>query len=327
VPEWRADLSRTSVLLTGVDGGFNPNEAILRVAELARQRLARRTLDELEDNTARPLLPEEMRKLLRGKFDNPMLGIYAAHLMLLECSLDLALFRDVVGNLRSMLPEHPDVEALALRGQFTSGPGVFKNSPMLSRSWFLITEASVDHPDIVSDWLAQRSVGNVLTQGAWHVLRAEQLAAANALDFQRPSIHQVQRAIDASHASAEESLAVGASEEGGASETITPSEPYLMQTMSQPDTPAENLHLTEIESAVAEALGIANKIRWSEMQRTQNTPQATTENIEEDMDPARLRSVATRFGIPAPQVKGVLSGLERKLNSNPLVPNLSVRYK
>lgn len=326
-PEWRADLARTSVLLAGVEGGFDPNEAILRAAELARQRLARRTLDEPGDNTVRPLLPEDMRNLLRGKFDNPMLGIYAAHLMLLERSLDLALFRDVVGNLRSMLLEHPDVEALALYGQFTSAPGVFKNPPMLSRSWFLITEASVDHPDLVSDWLAQRSVGNVLTQGAWHVLRAEQLSDTDAVDVPMPSTYQLRQAMDTSRASPEDSLAVGVGEEEGAAETITPSEPYPMQAISQPGMPARNLHLTEIESAVAEALGIAKRIRWSEMQGTQTAQQGTTENIEEDMDPARLRGVATRFGIPAPQLKGVLSGLERKLNSNSSVPNLSVKYK
>jgi hypothetical protein len=219
------------------------------------------------------------------------------------------------------------VEALSLRGQFISAPGAFKNPPMLSRSWFLITEASVDQPDLVSDWLAQRSVGTVLTQGPWHVLRAEQLSAADAVDVQRPSIQQVQPTRDTSHGSAQESLAVSAHESGGAAETITPSEPYLMETMSQPGTPAENLDLTEIESAVAEAIGIGKKIRWSETQRIQTAPQATTENIEEDMDPARLRSVVTRFGIPAPQMKGVLGELERKLNSNPLVPNLSVRYK
>lgn len=325
-PEWLANLARTSVLLTGIDGGFNPNESVLRVAELARQRLARRTLAEPADNIVRPLLPEEMRRLLRGKFDNPMLGVYAAHLMLLEPSLDLALFRDVVGNLRSMLPGHPDVEALALRGQFTSIPGVFENPPMLSRSWFLITEASVDRPDLVSDWLAQRSIGNVLTQGAWHVLRADQLSATDALDFQMSSIPKVQQGIDTSHNSANQSLPVRTNEDRGGAGT-TPSEPYPMETVLQAGAAPEDLVLTPIESAVAESLGIAKKIRWSEMQRIQTASQASTLNIEEDIDPARLRSVATHFGIPAPQVKGVLSGLERKLNSNPLVPNLSVKYK
>jgi hypothetical protein len=326
-PEWRADLARTSVLLTGIAGGFNPNEAIVRVAEIARQRLARRTLDEPGDSAARPLLPEEMRKLLREKFANPMLGIYAAHLMLLEQSIDLALFRDVIGNLRTMLPGHPDVEALALRGQFGFASGVFNNPPMLSRSWFLITEASVDHPDLVTDWLAQRSVGTVLTLGAWHALRADQFSTTPPAYPQSPSAQEVQEAIDRSDASAEKSAPIRASEQGSTAENITPREQSLMETMSQPGTPGENLHLTEIESAVAEALGIAKKIRWSEMQRTQSATQPTTENIEEDMDAARLRGMATRFGIPAPQFKGVLSGLEKKLNSNSQVPNLSVKYK
>jgi hypothetical protein len=316
-PEWRADFTRTSVLLTRVTGGFDPNEAILRVAELARQRLARRTLDQSGDNPDRPLLPEEMRKLLRQKFENPMLGIYAAHLMLLEPSLDTPLFRDVIGNLRMMLPQHPDVEALALPAELIPPPSVFDRPPMLARSWFLITNASVDRPDLVSEWLAQRSVGNVVTQGAWHALRAEQ-----------PSVSDVQQAMASSNASSDESFVV-AGDYGRAGATA--SEPSAVPETAQPTIRAEKLNLTQLESAVVEALGIGRKIRRSEIQRTRTTesasPQAQTENIEEEMDSSRIRGVATRFGIPAPQVRTILNELQQKLNRDPMVPNLSVTYK
>lgn len=326
--DWRADLGRTSVLLTGIEGGFNANEATLRVAELARQRLARRTLDEIGDDPSRPLLPDEMRKLLREKFYNPMLGIYAAHLMLLERSFDVALFRDVVGNLRSMLPEHPDVEALALRANLLPIPGVFDHPPMLARSWFLITDCSVDRPELVSEWLAQRSVGNVMTQGAWHVLRG--LSASDTSDLEAPSALRYQQAMAPAQDASEEVAASG-SEEGITSGSVGSTESSMSETVSQAGMPSDDLQLTELESAVAEALGLGKTIRWSEMQRIQKTessvPQGTTENIEEDLDSSRVRSLATRFGIPGPQVKGVLSGLEKKLNSNPRLPNLSVRYK
>ena len=45
----------------------------------------------------RRLVPDELRALLRGKCDNPMLGIYGGHLLLMETSVDVALLHEVVG--------------------------------------------------------------------------------------------------------------------------------------------------------------------------------------------------------------------------------------
>lgn len=276
-PQWRADLSRTSVILTGVGGGFVPNEPMLRVAELARVRLAKRTLNEPGDNS-QPLLPEEMRKLFREKFTNPMLGIYGAHLLLLEKSLDYALFRDVVGNLRGMVGPHPDVEALALRAELLPPPSPFDQPPMLSRSWYLITEATVDRPELVTDSLAHRSIGGVLTKGPWHVRSSTQ-----------PS-------------------------------TIEPQ--------------SNDLYLSDVEAALAEDLGVSKAIR--RIQQLQSAVTGKTgvqqaaqpsQDINELMDSTRLRSMVTRFGIPAPQLRGLLNELEQKLNSNPRVPNLKITYK
>jgi hypothetical protein len=128
-PQWRADLSRTSVIVTAVQGGFVPNEPMLRVAELARVRLSKST--STPAGASRPLLPDEMRKLFRDKFSNPMLGIYGAHLLVLEKSSDDSLLRDAVGNLRGMLGSHPDVEALALPARLLPPPPTFEQPPML----------------------------------------------------------------------------------------------------------------------------------------------------------------------------------------------------
>ena len=276
-PQWRADLSRTSVILTGVGGGFEPNEPMLRVAELAKVRLAKRTLSD-PGETARPLLPDEMRKLFREKFSNPMLGIYGAHLLLLEKLLDHGLFQDVVGNLRGMLGIHPDVEALALRTNLLPPPSSFDQPPMLSRSWSVITEASIDRPDLVADSLAFRSSSEVLTEGAWHVRRSTQ------------------------------------------------------PTATESDT--GDLDLSDVEAALAEELGVSKAIRRArQLQRVvanqtdMQQGRFPNQNIDATVDVTRLRGMVTRFGIPAPRLKGVLSGLEQKLNSDPRVPNLKVTYK
>src|SRR5437867_4170282 len=58
-PQWRADLSRTSVLLSATRG-FSPNEAMLRTAELARVTLATKGPGE-RGQTNRRLMPDEMR--------------------------------------------------------------------------------------------------------------------------------------------------------------------------------------------------------------------------------------------------------------------------
>jgi len=275
-PQWRADLSRTSVIMTGVGGGFVPNEPMLRVAELAKVRLAKRTSTGRKDSS-RPLLPEEMRKLFREKFMNPMLGIYGAHLLLLEKSFDYPLFRDVVGNLRGMLGNHPDVEALALRADLLPHPSPFEEPPMLSRSWFLIMEATVDRPELVTDSLAERT-GEGLSDGAWFVRRSTQ--------------------------------------------------PEMV------DLSTTDYEFSDVEAALAEELGISKVIR--RMGRVQpamagtadvQEMQQTEQEIQTGMNSTRLRSMATRFGIPAPQLRGVLGNLEQKLNSNPKLPNLKVTYE
>lgn len=276
-PQWRADLARTSVILTSVGGGFVSDEPMLRVAELAKVSLAKRTLNE-RGNSSRPLLPEEMRKLFREKFANPMLGIYGAHLLLLEKSFDYPLFRDVVGNLRGMLGSHPDVEALALRADLLPPPSAFRQPPMLSRSWCLITETTVDHPELVADSLAERSVGEALTEGPWHVRRSTR---SSTMEFE-----------------------------------------------------SSDVELSDVEAALAEELGVSKAIR--RMQRPElalagdidmRESQQSERDISAAMNSTRLRSMVTRLGIPAPQLKGVLSNLERKLNSNSRVPNLTVKYE
>jgi hypothetical protein len=89
--------------------------------------------------------------MLNGKFENPMLGIFGAHLLLLKKQLKLNLLSIVVRNLRRLLGEnqHPDVEALALRLGKNGTFYTFEHLPMLRRSWWQVVDATVDNEELV----------------------------------------------------------------------------------------------------------------------------------------------------------------------------------
>jgi hypothetical protein len=162
-----------AVLMTR--GGFDPDRSDMKLAELARIAVA----DE------RRILSDDLRQMAEGKFQNPMLGIFAAHI--LDLSLERARqdapsseksvaegqpppsvlktgttaddLNVLVDNLRSLVGnEHPDVEALSLQcpdpQRQTKRPLLV--APMLRRSWSLYVKASNKRPRLVPTHLWDR---------------------------------------------------------------------------------------------------------------------------------------------------------------------------
>jgi hypothetical protein len=122
-------LATASVLMCR--GGFNPDDEMLRLAESARIALTMQ----------RGTMPRQlMSRLLNEKAENPMLGIYGAHAMVLSGGNDELLER-VLQVLESLLPGHPDVTALRLGS--ASGV-VIDTPPMLRTSWNAIVAANAD---------------------------------------------------------------------------------------------------------------------------------------------------------------------------------------
>jgi hypothetical protein len=148
--------------------GFEPGDWQFRLIENARAALA-------DDRAVRT---PELDELLRHKFDNPMLGILGAHLLLLaqeealrqeaaakrrqrldvgsgsiprsQVPFDQELFDVVVGNLRRLVGDtHPDVQALWLRHAGAAPLGITHTPPMLVRSWSLLSEGSLTWPETV----------------------------------------------------------------------------------------------------------------------------------------------------------------------------------
>jgi hypothetical protein len=157
---------------------FDPSNPKLRVVEEARSALGEE----------RRVATEFISESLFGKFENPMLGLFGAHLMLIAdeamqqrtegesrrpsalkrpqapVEFDQPSFDEVVSSLRELLgQDHPDVIALSTRASdFTPSrlPPV-AGPPMLWRSWRLLVEASNDAPGLVPADVWQRTVATL----------------------------------------------------------------------------------------------------------------------------------------------------------------------
>jgi hypothetical protein len=166
------DLADIAVLFDRTSIGFDAGRQDLLVGETIRKGLL---------DGRNYVGPSDMHMLLSEKFANPILGLYAAHLMLLEPSPNFKLLRTVIHNTTLMLGEDfPDV--FALRWAFEhrmeaesiklempkhsaqlpklSGP------PILTRSWDLLLQAAKDSQvNELSNSPAFAMAGDLLAQG------------------------------------------------------------------------------------------------------------------------------------------------------------------
>jgi hypothetical protein len=151
---------------------FSYFDPALRLAEEARAALAE------ERRVATSFISES----LFGDVDNPMLGLFGAHLMLIAdealqqrsekpegenatapqapVGFDQSLFDEVVAKLATLLGgDHPDVVALATKSTKGGDDAPLRSTPMLWRSWRLLIEASNAQPDLVPADLWRRTLG------------------------------------------------------------------------------------------------------------------------------------------------------------------------
>lgn len=164
------DRMRLSMMMRRVEAGtrprFHADDADARMTELALVGLAR----------GRAIIsPEE---LANDKFRDPMLGIYAAHLL----PSDSKMLATVVKNLRRLVGnDHPDVEALALRHETLASSARINDPPMLTAGWRAIVKRSVTHPAIVPATSVNAKVATQLYgAGIWLWWKAGVLEAEEA---------------------------------------------------------------------------------------------------------------------------------------------------
>ena len=139
---------------------FDASSPYLRLSELARLGLR---------NDRQVLSDTIIDELLHGKFEDPMLGLFGAHLLLRQKRPELAGLTEIVANLRRLLgPSHPDVEALALLPGAGPTSYVFSTPPMLQKSWSLVLEATVHNSALVPyGSLASRVANRLSSEAPW----------------------------------------------------------------------------------------------------------------------------------------------------------------
>lgn len=177
-----------SILMARQGQGFRPGSRTVRLAELARQALAQ----------GRDVISSQlMNELLQGKFNDPMLGIIAAHLLRQRPRPDRELLSVVTGNLLNLFGEHPDVQALLVAGKGLAGRRIeaIERPPTLRLSWDHIVKASRRRASLVPpDSPVGRIADEVVTGGPWLIHRLRNGREIGRTD--KPSIAEATRVVE-----------------------------------------------------------------------------------------------------------------------------------
>jgi hypothetical protein len=195
------DLLRWSILMRAIEHGYPADSEFFRWTEAARQSLANRRgaaapvetmkskLNEAEQIRRMPVDDATVDRMLREKLGNPMLGIFGAHLLLLNEKPDLALVREVATNLRSLIGDHPDVMSLLLYlGDAIAQSTAFPQPPMLRSSWDIVVQSKGPNLTgrVPSGSYSFKIGGRLWGSGAWLQWRAPEADSKAAATAQRP---------------------------------------------------------------------------------------------------------------------------------------------
>lgn len=162
-------LARSSLqmILFGMPWPFDDPEvhATNRASELAQTALS--------DNKTL-LKGDTLRRFLSRKFQNPFLGIIALHGLLMQRTPDQSLIAEVIDNLQSLIPGHPDLEALKFGAilrcgmTFPQPPAPVEFPPILNNSYQLLMDADGHEMEgFVDGGLAECLAPLRLLSGLW----------------------------------------------------------------------------------------------------------------------------------------------------------------
>lgn len=263
----QADLLDASMLLARFPGTGRPSERDLRMVELARLGLAE----------GRRVLSSEIRQILEGKFENPLLGIYGGHLLLLEKEPDLQFLETIVHNLRNILGAHPDVEALALALEGDNSSYIFEMPPMLRRSWWNVISASVKKPEIVpAGSLAARATNLFSGSELWHqwLIASGQSASAGTEDASTSKREKVSTASEEIVRSQMASFLASTASQAGE----MPSSPSRAVEL-----PSASALETHEEAAAGEDVPVLDDEKYAELVETLGLPRSAIEEIAKEL--------------------------------------------
>jgi hypothetical protein len=159
--EWGADLVNATLSMSRQGFATDPwmNQG-LSLIDVARSALA---------SNQPAISSADLHKLLNDKFANPMLGILGAHALFAQDrrrsrdAVEGELLPTVIGNLRSLLGSHPDVDALrCAMGERLDVPSIPDAPPMLTRSWSILAEVATRNSAFMPDGSLCARIGHRL---------------------------------------------------------------------------------------------------------------------------------------------------------------------
>ncbi|MCK1654673.1 hypothetical protein IVA88_24970 [Bradyrhizobium sp. 149] len=147
---------------------FDPQDRRTQLGEIARYALTQK----------RRVLSDQLRlEIVDEKFDDPMLGLLGAHLVLRDEPENVELFETVTNNLLRLLgPDHPDLRALCLRRKnpLPSVPRALDTPPMLRASWDITVSVSLEDPSSFPEAGGVMEIADkVIPTGSWLVWRRD----------------------------------------------------------------------------------------------------------------------------------------------------------
>lgn len=155
------NLADRAVMVTPNDFTFNPEDRYFRLAEIARHAL-------MQGRCA--LSHEEVEKMLEEKSHNPVLGLFAAHLLLLERQPPQGLLYDVIDYVANFVgQDFPDVVALRIAlGEISKIPPKLAPSlpfpPLLRSSYDIVAR----YPELLQVGSFMCKVASrLVSQGPW----------------------------------------------------------------------------------------------------------------------------------------------------------------
>lgn len=177
----RPSLENAAIFMTHIGQGFRADAQEAAWVEMARAWLARgepvfplaelkKAVAEAEEHRKHAVNEDMLREMLHFKFTNPMLGIYAAHLMMITPDPDEGLLREVFANLKILLADHPDVTTIGLWLDPNTAAPPFLSPPMLRSSWsILVNRSRTDEKIVPPGSYTLRITGRLWGTGVWLV--------------------------------------------------------------------------------------------------------------------------------------------------------------
>jgi len=164
-----ASLRRSAIFMTRPGMIFDPDEPNLRLTELARQALLQ----------GRNVVSDEMiDRFLSGKFQDPMMGLIAAHILLATHRRNRDLIGIVLRNLDRLIGETADLTALRLAFGDDKRSGMKIDSPpLLAASWRMLTRTTRHNASLIEPMsVPGRIAHNIANGGAWLLHRVPEAA-------------------------------------------------------------------------------------------------------------------------------------------------------